>query len=411
MTKRKNSASLPLPNRKKNAPVFSLSQPVESYMNNSAAKGGQVPTSPCGLCNKKFDCDVDVYIFKCSVCESSYHGGCLNYDDSSLDLISAVFESISWTCESCQTLAKAARLNRGKAKLPSKCDCNAQLLQNTLDELIKRLGILEDLVSSTLSSTGQLHGCLDERSYSTVVGVRDKSALNSTSNSGQRSNVDTITAAVKAVHLDLACSRDRENKLVVSGLKPSAVSSDKDLVEELLSVHVGINVPVTACKRLVKQSAVPSNKVPLLLITFNSSTAADSVFNNARNLRKSASVDIRNNVYINRFLTKAEADAQYLLRKKRQEKNKSKSASQMTEDDIPAVPNPPNPVRAQSVNRNGSDVVRNTAPTLDSEGTNSKVVHLKPIAVTISMDDAPTDPGSSQCSSTQHPSTSAASVN
>ena len=260
-------------------------------MNNSASKNGRLPTTPCGLCEKKFDYDVDVYIFKGSVRESSYHGGCLDYDDSSLDLISAVFESISWTCESCQTLAKAARLNRGKVKLASKCDCNAQLLQNTFDELIKRLGVLEDLVTSNLSSTGQFYGCQDSGSYSTAVGIQNKSALNTALNtastSEQKSNVDTIIAAVKAVHLDLACSRDRGNKLIVSGLKPSAVSSDKDLVEELLSVNVGINVPVTACKRLAKQSAVPSNKVPLLLITFNFANATDSVFNNARNLRES----------------------------------------------------------------------------------------------------------------------------
>ena len=122
--KRKNSAPLPSVGKKvsrgSNYPPFS--QPIASTSQAAMHDGGHTSlsqgahtsrrtsspmnSSVCIECRSIISAEDD-YTFSCSVCKNLYHGKCLDFDESTLDLISAVFDSVSWTCNQCQTNAKS----------------------------------------------------------------------------------------------------------------------------------------------------------------------------------------------------------------------------------------------------------------------------------------------------------------
>ena len=136
LRKRKNSAPL-LSTNKKGQPTFSLSQPLPSRSTghkdnnnlvgrNKQQQGDRSTTDENLLC---YQCHRNIgstkesgpnnYVFNCSVCSSSFHGDCLDFDPSTIDLIHAVFDSVPWVCNECQDLARSAR-NKGKNLLKTK---------------------------------------------------------------------------------------------------------------------------------------------------------------------------------------------------------------------------------------------------------------------------------------------------
>ena len=61
---------------------------------------------------------VTVCSFVCSICDIGFHESCLNFDQSSLELISAVIEDMSWSCDSCFQSDCSLRL-KGETPLKS----------------------------------------------------------------------------------------------------------------------------------------------------------------------------------------------------------------------------------------------------------------------------------------------------
>ena len=127
------------------------------------------------------------------------------------------------------------------------------------------------------------------------------------------SKTTIIKQVTKAVHSDLISKKHRETNIVVSGMKPGKDTSDTKLFENLISTNLKLEVKPTLCKRI----GVPKqDKIQPLLVVLSSAGLADSIISRAKMLRNSESVYTRQHVYINRFLTKSEAEAQFEIETK-----------------------------------------------------------------------------------------------
>ena len=122
---------------------------------------------------------------------------------------------------------------------------------------------------------------------------------------------------VAAVYIDQRDKDNRASSFIISGLPTSAVQSDTSIVKELCSNEFHVQIDVVNTKRLGKtlsSSSSSSVKVQPLLVNVKNADHAKQIVSSARQLRQSAVPLVRDNVFINPNLTKAEATAAYELR-------------------------------------------------------------------------------------------------
>jgi len=143
-------------------------------------------------------------------------------------------------------------------------------------------------------------------------------------------------AIVAAVYVDKRKSENRANSFIVSGLEASTDCDDVDAVYELCAGELGIEVDITSCKRLGHPQ--PGKCQPLLVICKSSDVVAD-VLSYAKLLRNSENQSVKNHVFINPNLTKAEARAAYELRCQRRQRRDQLLQQQLQHqpaaDDVP----------------------------------------------------------------------------
>ena len=295
----------------------------------------------------------DDYVFSCTLCKSLYHGRCLDFDESSLDLINAVFDSISWTCNSCQTRAKSV-LDRGKISTQPQNSGKQNLtlqtkltsLENEVTSLQARISSLESLMTGLTSVRSSKPVAQNSQSLGNPISEDTASPpiTSAQGNSRDHLKINEIKNSVmEAVHGDLLNKKHRQRNLVITGLKPSSTIADKDLFKDLYASHFStrpIPEPVL-CRRLIPKdhNKQRNNVVQIspLLVVLPSEAQAQYILLNARSLRESTRDHIRNHVYINRDLTKAEAAAEYEHRQKRREKAKQSQAikpPEVASDDV-----------------------------------------------------------------------------
>jgi hypothetical protein len=117
---------------------------------------------------------------------------------------------------------------------------------------------------------------------------------------------------VAAVYIDQSNQKRRPSSLIVSGLQPDNSQSDLTLFNQLVNNEFGMQ-PDTAFVRRLGQPQLDRIQ-PLLVILRNTDQAQH---NSARQLRQSTNPRVRDRIYINPNLTKAEAAAAYQLRVQR----------------------------------------------------------------------------------------------
>jgi len=143
-------------------------------------------------------------------------------------------------------------------------------------------------------------------------------------------------AIVAAVYVDKRKSENRANSFIVSGLEASTDCDDVDAVYELCAGELDIEVDITSCKRLGHPQ--PGKCQPLLVICKSSDVVAD-VLSYAKLLRNSENQFVKNHVFINPNLTKAEARAAYELRCQRRQRRdqllQQQLQHQSAADDVP----------------------------------------------------------------------------
>ena len=124
-------------------------------------------------------------------------------------------------------------------------------------------------------------------------------------------------SVVTAVYIDNKVKDQRSSSIVVSGIKQDSTTADKSSITTLFTQHLNISPDIASTKRLGKPI---QGKIQPLLVTFHHPEQAQEFIVNAKKLRLSDDQYVRNNVYINQYLTKAESLANYELRVKRRER-------------------------------------------------------------------------------------------
>jgi hypothetical protein len=144
----------------------------------------------------------------------------------------------------------------------------------------------------------------------TNVAAKNKSSSNSTPSIQSHANTFR-QSLVAAVYTDQAERKRRESSLVVQGLNESQTLSDKILFENLCREEFAILPDIMSTRRLGR---VQPNRIRPLLVFTREVNQAQQLIASAKQLRKSPIQAIRDNVYITRNLTKAEAEAAFLSR-------------------------------------------------------------------------------------------------
>jgi hypothetical protein len=111
-----------------------------------------------------------------------------------------------------------------------------------------------------------------------------------------------------AVYMDQSSQKRRSSSLIVSGLQQTNSQSDRSLFNQLVLNEFGVQPDITYIKRL--GPPLPGKTRPLL-VALKSVDQAKHIISSARQLRQSDNPQVRDSVYINPNLTKAEAAAAY----------------------------------------------------------------------------------------------------
>jgi hypothetical protein len=125
---------------------------------------------------------------------------------------------------------------------------------------------------------------------------------------------------VAAVYVDQRDKDRRATSFIITGLLPSPSFTDQQIVTDLCSNEFNLQVNIASTKRLGKTSASlssSSTKTQPLLVNLKNPDHTKTIISSARRLRQSTASVIRDNVFINPNLTKAEAAAAYELRCRR----------------------------------------------------------------------------------------------
>jgi len=120
---------------------------------------------------------------------------------------------------------------------------------------------------------------------------------------------------LSAVYIDLEEKKRRSNNIVISGLPMAPV--DRDGAESFLrgEFHeIASDLKVTGCRRLGRKD---NDRIQPLLVTCSNASDVQFILDNAKRLRRSSYCLIKDQIYINADLTKAEAAAAFEMRQKR----------------------------------------------------------------------------------------------
>ena len=121
---------------------------------------------------------------------------------------------------------------------------------------------------------------------------------------------------------DQQTKKRRESSLIVSGLQPTPSRPDKSLFTDLCSAEFNIQPDIVSLKRIGHPRP---DKIQPLLVTLRKVDQAQRLTSDARQLRKSTNAAVRNNIFINPNLTRAEAEAAYQARMHRRQAAQKRS--------------------------------------------------------------------------------------
>lgn len=231
------------------------------------------------------------------------------------------------------------------------------------------------------TSTMPITNCAEPSSH-TVINTSAKQSYSSVTGRNiqpqqpQKQLSQFRQSLVAAVYIDQRDRDSRASSFIISGLPASAVHSDKSIVTELCSNEFNIQVDIVNTKRLGKASSSSSIKVQPLLVTVKNVEHAKQIISLARHLRHSTTPFVRDNVYINPNLTKAEASAAYELRCRRRE-----GAARRTAADVPVAGYSVNHLAPHS---SGVEAVLPGSSTVSASALNAAVPSFVPAASTSS---------------------------
>ena len=282
----------------------------------------------CNVCKQPASINsIEVSTLKCCLCESYVHGRCLDTaNDALLEYLYVVAELGGWCCPTCRVSKKS-----GKTTKPTKASANVEHVNNELNCIKSQLSQLyhefkaySTSTPSTSSATGSPVESNNKTSYAEMVlHTGSSSTPSGLSHSVPQLDGKFRTAILSAVHSEFKSRDKRASNIVVTGLKPSKFGTDAIQFSELCETEFKFKPNIGSTSRLGR---VIEGKIQPLLITLSSQEEVDEIMKKASLLRFSFSPSVRNYIYINRHMTRAESFAAYEARELRRSKS-SKQAS------------------------------------------------------------------------------------
>jgi len=241
-------------------------------------------------------------------------------------------------------------LGRKVDELSAKVSTQQQTItsqQQTIDVLTTRLnfvlsmfGVADSFTQST-GATADLGASSDVTANTSMTpGIPQPGSARSTASSPQSS---FQSAVLSTVYTEKKIQENRAKNFVVSGLPLDATCDDNTAVTTLCQNELDITPNIVSCRRLGNRI---EGKTQRLLVTLRSTQQAETIISSAKNLRNSAKETVRNKVFINADLTKAQAAAEYQARcqrrknqaEKRQQQNNSTDGSLLRAAAVPFMP-------------------------------------------------------------------------
>ena len=219
------------------------------------------------------------------------------------------------------------------------CDCNKLKAEiNSRNTVIVQLNTKVEFLLSYLGlqndiSIGQTQNQSVEDPQSNISAALITAPHNSTMSYSNAVCAESVTqlsspmrqAVISAVYADLHSKSARSNNIIVTGLPREGKTDDKDTFIEMIEQELNIRPTVKHCRRLGKAAV---NKPQNLLVFLESPDHVKCILSNAKQLRNSANDHVRDSVFINPDLTKAEAAVAYEKRRRRRLQREERSSKQ-----------------------------------------------------------------------------------
>lgn len=136
-----------------------------------------------------------------------------------------------------------------------------------------------------------------------------------------------VSAAVTAVYVEQSVKKQRASTVIVSGLRPDSTTPDVQQVVGLCQSQLNVQLDIVHTKRL---GPLRPGRVQPLLVALRTEESARQLLGRARQLRQSSDTYIKQNIYINPNLTRAEADAAFQMRERRRLRSQAAASSSST---------------------------------------------------------------------------------
>jgi len=137
---------------------------------------------------------------------------------------------------------------------------------------------------------------------------------------GQRRQITLKESIVTAVYVDQSIKNSRSSTVVVTGLQPSHVTSDKSLFTNLCDFELGSRPSIVLTKSLGQSQ---SGRTQPLLVVLADAKNAQQLIKSAKQLRSSTNAEVK--AYVNPNLTKAEAA--FLIREYRRQRHRQNTST------------------------------------------------------------------------------------
>lgn len=141
---------------------------------------------------------------------------------------------------------------------------------------------------------------------------------------GQRRQTSLKESIVTAVYVDQSIKNSRASSVVVTGLQPSHDTTDKSLFSSLCDIELGSKPGIVLTKRL---GQLQPGKTQPLLVVLEDAKNAQQLIKSAKQLRSSTNAEVKAHVFINPNLTKAEAEAAFLIREHRRQRHRQNTST------------------------------------------------------------------------------------
>lgn len=246
------------------------------------------------------------------------------------------------------------------------CDDDVHTLTNTVTQLVQKVHDQHETITelrqqvsfllSYLGVTSTTTTPADGASSTETAGEPSSVSPPSTSGGTQQQTVKTYAsvsasrpaplstalkqAVVSAVYTDIHEKNRRSKNFVISGLP--VAGDDKPAVEKILADDFGQTYTVLKCRRLGRPQ---NDRIQPLLVTMEHDSHVTYITSNARRLRQSDNETVRQSVFINPDLTRAEAFSAYQNRCERRrreaKKQPAKGPSAPPQSSSSSMPPPP----------------------------------------------------------------------